>query len=516
MGWVRACGGEILYSSGSESELQEESVDLQSTQADATVGAAMWAYLPASEAETLTMSSQANASSIPFASTCQCPALVKELDFHGRYDQPLAILHQVVQYGLAGLCDDHLRLLAHIAAGLRNDIPASKLRYRLETVHHCKSYLSRLHLRKHHWFLNQDNGTNNKNCPIYRYNSLVPPPFSFNPERVFERFAESGSHSSWLLSGSSTVTNIYDYLKDFEISQLIETEFAMYRHHHQSLSSDLESFALRNMYYSGIQQLLRQDPIAYALSAAASPHGIWRLITYPDIILDGANEWSAPKASVAMQDLGVNFPQFDTSNFDTSNLDITQSNVVIERTTPGTPCEDVVHATPIANISLELSRADKLDQSMPRQHHIGQVVRSWYCAIDKDHNLLGNGCALLWDELAACHRDLEAPVRGPYGQLPPFGRPAYRFPGSVVLDSTSALGEALIGRRKWNDPQVLQERDIVLGDDDSRALAFVNQVRERLVKRYLELFPVIESVERAAFGENSYFKSRDTAQGGIS
>jgi hypothetical protein len=508
---IESSNERIECSSGSESELQEEGVDLQSTQADETMGAAMLGYLPAPEDEILTMSSQANTNSIRLASSCQCPALVEELDFHGRYCQPFAILHEAVQYGLSSLCDDHLRLLAHIAADLRNDIPASKLRYRLESVYRYKSYQARLHLRKPYWFLNQDNRADNENCPIYRYNALVPPPFSFNPERVFERFARAESHSSWLLNGSSAVANTHDYLKDFEILKMIETEFAMYRHHHQSLSSNSKSSALRNMYYSGIQQLLRQDPVAYALNAAASPNGSWRLITYPDIILEGANVSSAPNASLAMQDLGVHFPQSDTSNFD-----ITQSNVIIERTTMGDPSDDVVHTTPIANVNLELSRANKFDEPMSRQHHISQIVQSWYCAIDKDHNLLGNGCALSWDELAACHRDLEAPIRGPYGQQPLFGRPAYRFPASVILDSTSALGEALIGRRKWNDPQVLQERDIVLGDDDGRAHTFVNQVRKRLVNRYLELFPVIESVERSAFGEHSYFRSRDSVLGGVS
>jgi hypothetical protein len=454
--------------------------------------------------------SHANANSIPLESSCRCPALVKELDFHGHYCQPLAILHQVFQYGLANLCDSHLRLLAHIVAGLRSDIPASKLRYRLESVHRYKSYLARLHLRKPHWFLSQDNRVDSEAFPIYRYHAIVPPQFSFNPARVFERFAGPESRDSWLSNGSSTVTDTHDYLNDFEILKMIETEFNIYRHHHQTLSSDLNSSALGNMYYSGIQQLLRQDPVAYALNAAASPNGTWRLISYPDIILDEENVSYTPKVSSSVRAFGVHSPQIDKSN-----LDITQSNVIIRKRTSGRPSELGVHAIEVANIDLELSRVDKVDQLVPRQHHTSQVLQGWYCFIDKDHNLLGNGCALSWDELAACHRDLEAPVSGPYGQLPLLGRPTYRFPGSVILASTSALGDALIGRRKWTDPQVLQERDIVLGDDDDRAHTFVSQVRKRLVNSYLDFFPILESVERTAFGKNSYFKSRDTVSGRV-
>jgi hypothetical protein len=467
-------------------------------------------YLQTSEDDSLAMSSHANANSIPLKSNCQCPALVNELDFHGHYCQPLAILHQAFQYGLARLCDNHLRLVAHIAAGLRSDIPASKLRSRLESVHRYKPYLARLHLRKPYWFLSQDNRADNEAFPIYRYQAIDPPQFSFNPARVFERFAGSGSHSSWLLNSSSTVTNIHDYLKDFEIFKMIETEFNLYRHHHQARSSNLNSFALRNMYYSGIQQLLRQDPVAYALNAAASPNRTWRLIAYPDITLDEANVSYAPKPSLSIRTFGVHSPQFDKSN-----LDITQSNVRIKISKSGSPSELGVHARLISSIDLELNRVEKVEESVPRQQQIGQVLQGWYCFIDKDHNFLGNGCALSWDELAACHRDLEAPVSGPYGQLPVLERPTYRFPGSVIMDSTSALGDALIGRRKWNDPQVLQERDIVLGNDDDRALAFVNQVRKKLVNRYIDYFTALESVERAAFGKNSYFKSRDTVSGGV-
>jgi len=36
----------------------------------------------------------------------------------------------------------------------------------------------------------------------------------------------------------------------------------------------------------------------------------------------------------------------------------------------------------------------------------------------------------------------------------------------------------LIGRRKWDDPEVLSERNILLGPNDQFALAFVNQKRE--------------------------------------
>jgi hypothetical protein len=38
---------------------------------------------------------------------------------------------------------------------------------------------------------------------------------------------------------------------------------------------------MRNMYHSSIQQLIYQDPVLWALTAAARPDKHWRLIAYP-------------------------------------------------------------------------------------------------------------------------------------------------------------------------------------------------------------------------------------------
>jgi hypothetical protein len=71
----------------------------------------------------------------------------------------------------------------------------------------------------------------------------------------------------------------------------------------------------------------------------------------------------------------------------------------------------------------------------------------------------------------------------------------------------------LIGRRKWDDPEVLSERNILLGPNDQFALAFVNEKREKLVKKFLKAFYKLESIEREAFGENSFFFQRNNLMG---
>ncbi|KAI9868974.1 MAG: hypothetical protein M1813_002797 [Trichoglossum hirsutum] len=71
--------------------------------------------------------------------------------------------------------------------------------------------------------------------------------------------------------------------------------------------------------------------------------------------------------------------------------------------------------------------------------------------------------------------------------------------------SSSAVGDALVGCRKWTDPQVLQERDILLGDNNKAAHSYVSRVRVEMVKRSKKAFEQLEVIETKAFSENSYF-----------
>ncbi len=75
----------------------------------------------------------------------------------------------------------------------------------------------------------------------------------------------------------------------------------------------------------------------------------------------------------------------------------------------------------------------------------------------------------------------------------------------MIVGSSSAIGDALVGRRKWTDPQVIRERNILLGNDDTAARAHVDRVRAKMIERYEEAFEQLEVTETEAFGENSYF-----------
>src|SRR4051812_36000391 len=62
--------------------------------------------------------------------------------------------------------------------------------------------------------------------------------------------------------GVTTISQLLWWFIDVVVRDVGETNFAMYRHHHQSLKNNKDGI-LSNMMFSIAQQLARQDPAFY-------------------------------------------------------------------------------------------------------------------------------------------------------------------------------------------------------------------------------------------------------------
>ncbi|KAI9862358.1 MAG: hypothetical protein M1813_004834 [Trichoglossum hirsutum] len=118
---------------------------------------------------------------------------------------------------------------------------------------------------------------------VHKYAPVVCLDFTFDTAKIFERFASARAWQVWQRDGTMVIGSIFDYLNLPGIMSSIDVEFAIYRHHHHNLSGKSRLGWLRNMFYSLIQQLVRQDPVWYAIIASARPDKNWRLISYPYI-----------------------------------------------------------------------------------------------------------------------------------------------------------------------------------------------------------------------------------------
>ena len=74
------------------------------------------------------------------------------------------------------------------------------------------------------------------------------------------------------------------------------------------------------------------------------------------------------------------------------------------------------------------------------------------------------------------------------------------------IDSTSTLRDALIDWRKWTDPAVFRNLNIIFGSNDEKARWFIQEVRTKLVTAYIRAYDFLVQVEIKHYGDNSYFK----------
>ena len=136
---------------------------------------------------------------------------------------------------------------------------------------------------------------------------------------------------------------------------------------------------------------------------------------------------------------------------------------------------------------------------------IRRVIYPWFTAIQADHETLEMPGQHTWSELSAYHRDLEAPEHGVAGEKVTKDRPPYRFPGAIKLESVSAISDALVGRRRYTDPEVLYELDILFGSDTAASMALVTDIRKRLYDALIRGYEKMEAIEGYSFGAISYF-----------
>ena len=480
---------------------------------------------------------------------CSCPGFLR-----GRFPGPgvrlpdeegLALVREARKgAGLPGLCQRHLRLLAAGGLGLLNNKTQEVLCWRLKQVYLHRTRLPQLRQKKPKWFRAGSRAVTTQDLlGTFRFPPVQRPAFDFDPAPVLERFGGAGSWEAWQRDGTINVPGLFAYLGQEDVKGMIDQEFLVYRHHHRTPEGKPRLGWLRNMYYSLIQQLVRQDPAYYALTAAARPDRGWRLISYPYITKNTGKKGEA--TGFLHMDLNLEAYLRDGSggNRLTSSVSIDDEDELgctvavkgfhhhiqawhgrlLQRGWGGggltTNCSQIYTAedraqwgepvpVPCPAWGVRLSLPQLIHGSSKASVRRRRTILPWYMLVDGEHKELeAKGC-LGWSEVRQCHLDLEVPRLDPSGYPHKMGAPTGRFGGAVVLGSTSALGDALVGRRKWTDPQVQRERDLVLGRDGVAALAYVKQVRGQLVEQYRAGFEWMKQTELEGFGEVSYFAKR--------
>jgi len=129
----------------------------------------------------------------------------------------------------------------------------------------------------------------------------------------------------------------------------------------------------------------------------------------------------------------------------------------------------------------------------------------WFIGIADDEETLENHMSGTWEQLSKSHRDLTEPYSTANGNYHRYWYLGYQFAGSVALHGLGALSDALVGRRKWSDPSVQEERNIVLRESKEAFDKYVTTYQKRAVQIFLEHWHRMVKEEVAAYGERSFF-----------
>lgn len=446
---------------------------------------------------------------------------------------------------LSAICRIHQRaMLAYL--DMKNNLPNSDLIFRLERVRLLQGHLQELARQEPRWFRRSSRPQPGSDLlSLYR---VVPkcldqdiPSIDF--KQLLDRFAGSSAAQDWLTDGNLLVPGVFEYLDHPDILAYLDWEYAMYAYHEQPDAGLARQGWVRHMYYSLIQQLIRQDPVWYALVVATRPDHQWRLVSYPyqaketrpseatgflhlDINVgryldagDGANLISSSLALDDEDECGctVIVPGFHrhirawhkrtqsrgtTGGGATTNCNATYTKE--DRQTWGSP-----RPAPCKAFGLRLTHPAIIHGSTAVSGKRRRSLFAWHTGICDDHSQLDIPGTLSWEQVAACHRDRLIPTVQPNGQRLRIKTPTGPFGASTLLRVRSPLANALVGARRWSDPDVMRERNILLGGDDGKAWELVDQIRQELVEAYLGQMAELQQLEAEIFGERSFSRSRD-------
>ncbi|KAF7514661.1 hypothetical protein PCG10_005209, partial [Penicillium crustosum] len=354
--------------------------------------------------------------------------------------------------------------------------------------------------------------------------------------------------------GSIVLPGLFEWLgEDFDgnhpggLRHLIMEEFNMYDWHYLARPSKPRIGWARNMWFSLVQQMVRQDPAYYAFYVRCRPDHAWKLVSFPYYA-----KRTYPGERTFFRHIDVNIIDFVRSGRGVNAL---QGSLALSDEDSGNCTELLLgmhreiatwHRRLVDRGYAKDGYVQRIDADMwteDDEAHFGygwtkQVCRfgdvrlslpglphgstgpatahrvnilPWFVAIGDDHQTLDTAESGTWDDLSRCHRDFDSGTKTPSG-LPNStygGRVDHVFPATVRLGRLGAISDALVGQTRWDTVDVRRELDVLFGDDDDMAWGYVQSWRRNAQQLYCDAFENLVLAEKDAFGENSYFYRRE-------
>lgn len=377
---------------------------------------------------------------------------------------------------------------------------------------------------------------------------------------VGEVAGDAGAWSLWQRDGSLNIVGLFAWLFDgvrigneFEegIGPYIEEEFLMYEHHQREINGKPNRGWLRTMLYSLTQQLIRQDLQYYLLYVAMRPDHCSRLVSYPYY-----TKFARPGDSTVFRHIDMNIPEFLETG---RGGNIIQGSVSLDDETAETGCTVIIpgmhkrlgewwkdvlsrsggekvqgtsgrvhnvqplwHSSDAAKYGdwtpVPCSRGDvritkpELIHGSTETTAIRRTILPWYMGVESDGSTLDTAESGSWDQLCIAHARQTAPYSSPSGHPNMFGAIPHRFAPATRLTLDSAVSQALVCGRHWDDPAVIQEANLLLGPDRAAASCLINKVRMQGLRVFKARYQEQVAAERVCFGRASYWETKSRGE----
>ncbi len=141
---------------------------------------------------------------------------------------------------------------------------------------------------------------------------------------------------------------------------------------------------------------------------------------------------------------------------------------------------------------------------------VRRTMFPWFVKVQDDHGELESIEGGSWAQVARANRDLTAPPGTAIGNHHHHKYPNARFPASVPLYGIAALPDALLGQRRWDDPLVIHDRNILLGSDKAAFDKYIAAYQTAAAQKFREAFMVMRAEEKRVYLHKSYFARVDS------
>ena len=332
--------------------------------------------------------------------------------------------------------------------------------------------------------------------------------------------------------------NMLEYLYPTTLADLFKLELDCYLWHQRRVNDKDNLGWLRNCWYSLAQDVVRQDPYYYLLYIMLREDNAYKLISYPYYC-----KYAVKDDKTGFRHIDLNIPKLLSEqrgkyqiqgSLSLDDESETHCTIVIK----GFHKDEVIRTWYnrsqhkisngyVHNMRNVYTKKDEQDfgQFVPVPCKAGQVritqphlphgslgpaegprrtILPWYVRVQDDNSTLEIVEAGTWEDVSIAHISKSLPPATPSGYGVMYGKPPYRFPGSGTFLSQSPLSQALVGRRRWNDYELLDQVEKIMQSPVKAEQArrdFRSEVREKVPKLWQEF--VKREVQE--FGEYSFF-----------